>query len=57
MSQHLATLYRAGVIARRRDSTQIYYRIANEQAAAICRAVCTQIAFNLEEPAGQAEPA
>jgi ArsR family transcriptional regulator len=57
MSQHLATLYRAGVIARRRDSTQIYYRVANEQAAAICRAVCTQIAFNLEEPAGQAEPA
>jgi DNA-binding transcriptional ArsR family regulator len=57
MSQHLATLYRAGVLARRRDSTQIYYRIANDQAATICRAVCTQIALSLEEPSAQAEPA
>ena len=27
MSQHLATLYRAGVLGKRRDSTQIYYRL------------------------------
>jgi ArsR family transcriptional regulator len=45
MSQHLATLHRAGVLGRRRASTQIYYRIENTQAAVICRAVCTQIAF------------
>ncbi len=44
MSQHLATLYRAGVVTRRRDATQIYYRIGSEPAAALCRAVCTQIA-------------
>lgn len=44
MSQHLATLYRAGVLTRRRDATQIYYRIGSEPAAALCRAVCTQIA-------------
>jgi ArsR family transcriptional regulator len=44
MSQHLATLYRAGVLARRRDGAQIYYRIGNERAAAICRTVCTDIA-------------
>jgi ArsR family transcriptional regulator len=49
MSQHLATLYRAGVLGKRRDSTQIYYRIVNEQAASICRTVCTQIALGLEE--------
>lgn len=55
MSQHLATLYRAGVLGKRRDSTQIYYRIVNEQAASICRTVCTQIALGLEEqPAGTA---
>lgn len=47
MSQHLATLYRAGVLGKRRDSTQIYYRIANEQAASICRAVCTQVAMEM----------
>ncbi|WP_372526682.1 ArsR/SmtB family transcription factor [Piscinibacter sp.] len=44
MSQHLSTLYRAGVLARRRDGSQIYYRIGNERAASVCRAVCTDIA-------------
>jgi ArsR family transcriptional regulator len=52
MSQHLAALYRAGVLARRRDATQIYYRIASERAATLCRAVCTQIAVELD---GEAE--
>ena len=45
MSQHLATLYRAGVLTRRRDATQIYYRIGNQRAATLCRAVCMQIAL------------
>lgn len=48
MSQHLAALYRAGVLARRRDATQIYYRIASERAALLCRAVCRQIAAELD---------
>jgi ArsR family transcriptional regulator len=48
MSQHLATLYRAGVLARRRDATQIYYRIGSERAASLCRAVCTQIAVEID---------
>lgn len=48
MSQHLATLYRAGVLSRRRDATQIYYRIGSERAATLCRAVCMQIALEME---------
>ena len=48
MSQHLAALYRAGVLSRRRDSTQIYYRIGNERAATLCRSVCTQIAVEMD---------
>lgn len=48
MSQHLSTLYRAGVLGRRRDATQIYYRIGSERAATLCRAVCTQIAFEMD---------
>lgn len=51
MSQHLATLYRAGVLGKRRDATQIYYRIVNDQAASLCRAVCTQIALDLADEA------
>jgi DNA-binding transcriptional ArsR family regulator len=48
MSQHLSTLYRAGVLGRRRDSTQIYYRLQSERVATLCRAVCTQVAIELD---------
>ena len=51
MSQHLSSLYRAGVLSKRRDATQIYYRIGNERAAALCRAVCTQIAVEMDPQA------
>ena len=45
MSQHLNTLYKAGVLGKRRDGVQIYYRIVNERVVTLCRAVCTQIAI------------
>ena len=48
MSQHLSTLYRAGVLGKRRDATQIYYRIANQRAVTLCRAVCTQMALEMD---------
>ncbi|HJV59768.1 MAG TPA: metalloregulator ArsR/SmtB family transcription factor [Albitalea sp.] len=48
MSQHLATLYRAGILSRRREGTQIFYRIQSERAATLCRAVCTQIATEID---------
>lgn len=48
MSQHLATLYRAGVLGKRRDSTQIYYRLQSDRVASLCRAVCTQVAIELD---------
>lgn len=48
MSQHLSTLYRAGVLGRRRDSTQIYYRLQSERVATLCRAVCTQVAIEMD---------
>ncbi|MCW5667683.1 MAG: winged helix-turn-helix transcriptional regulator [Piscinibacter sp.] len=47
LSQHLATLYRAQILARRREGTQIYYRIANQKAVTLCRAVCTQMAMEM----------
>jgi len=49
MSQHLATLYRAGVLGRRREGTQIYYRLQSERVATLCRAVCTQVAMELDD--------
>ena len=56
MSQHLSTLYRAGVLAKRRDSTQIYYRLQSERVATLCRTVCTQVAIELDNGA-QVPPA
>lgn len=44
MSQHLNTLYKAGVLGKRRKGVQIYYHIANQDAGALCRAICAQVA-------------
>ncbi len=43
MSQHLNTLYKAGVLGKRREGVQILYRIIDDRVAALCRAVCTQV--------------
>ena len=48
MSQHLNTLYQAGVLGKRRNGVQIYYRIVNDRVATLCRAVCTQIAIEAD---------
>jgi DNA-binding transcriptional ArsR family regulator len=48
MSQHLNTLYQSGVIGRRREGVQIFYRIINDRVVTLCRAVCTQIAIESE---------
>ena len=48
MRQHLSTLYRAGVlagVARARRSTT---GSQSERVATLCRAVCTQVAIELE---------
>jgi DNA-binding transcriptional ArsR family regulator len=42
MSQHLNTLYLAGILDKRREGVQIYYRIVNNNIVNICRAVCHQ---------------
>jgi ArsR family transcriptional regulator len=43
MSQHLNTLFKAGVLAKRREGVQIYYRIDNAKIVSLCKAVCQQI--------------
>lgn len=52
MSQHLATLHRKGVLSRRRDGAQIYYKLQSERVAMLCRAVCTQVAIEMDNDAG-----
>ncbi len=43
MSQQLNVLYRAGVVDKRRDGAQMYYRIADETVVRVCKAVCAQV--------------
>lgn len=43
MSQQLNVLYRAGVLDKRREGAQMFYRIANETVVRVCRAVCAQV--------------
>ena len=43
MSQHLSTLYQSGVLGKRREGVQIYYRIIDDRIPALCRAVCANI--------------
>jgi ArsR family transcriptional regulator len=50
LSQHLNLLYRAGVLAKRKDGTQVIYRVQSEKAVTLCRTVCTQIAIEMDEP-------
>ncbi len=52
LSQHLAVLYRCGVLAKRKEGTQVIYRVQSEKAVTLCRSVCTQIAIALDEPEG-----
>jgi DNA-binding transcriptional ArsR family regulator len=49
LSQHLTVLYRAGVLAKRKEGTQVIYRVQSEKAVQLCRSVCTQVAIELEE--------
>ena len=41
-----------GVLGKRRDGTQIYYRLQSERVATLCREVCTQVAIELDSQAG-----
>jgi DNA-binding transcriptional ArsR family regulator len=50
LSQHLSMLYRHGVIAKRKEGTQVIYRVQSDKAVALCRSVCTQVAIELEDP-------
>ncbi|MBM3387364.1 MAG: helix-turn-helix transcriptional regulator [Betaproteobacteria bacterium] len=48
MSQHLGAMYRAGLLGKRRQGAQMYYRIVDESIVRVCRAVCTQVSIEEE---------
>jgi DNA-binding transcriptional ArsR family regulator len=60
VSKHLAVLVDAGMLARRKDGTHAYYRIADDGVFALCEQVCgslqTQLATLNALVAGAATP-
>lgn len=49
ISRHLNLMHRSGVLARRKDGNQVYYRAADAAMVDICRSVCNRIAAQLDE--------
>lgn len=43
VSQHLASLTRAGLVDSRREGTRVFYRIADPYVLRICDAVCDSL--------------
>jgi len=49
ISRHLNLMHRSGVLARRKEGNQVYYRAADPSMMEICRSVCKRIAARLDE--------
>ncbi len=49
VSRHLGFMYRSNVVARRKEGNQVFYRISDPVMVEICRAVCIQIAGQIDE--------
>ena len=49
VSRHLAMLFHAGVVGRRREGSLVHYRVVDPVFVDICRTVCVQIAGRIEE--------
>lgn len=54
MSQHLASLFRAGVVGKRREGVMIYYRITNERVVSLCRTMCQHLTEHSPERSARA---
>jgi DNA-binding transcriptional ArsR family regulator len=48
VSRHLGLLHRAGVLTRRREGAQVYYRVTDSAFTDICRSVCVRVASELD---------
>lgn len=58
VSRHLGLMYQAGLLARRRDGSQIFYRVADPVYVELCRTVSAQVAASHRHPpANQKEEA
>lgn len=47
VSRHLGLLLQAGLVARRKDGLNVFYRIADETIFRLCETVCTSLGAHL----------
>lgn len=52
VSRHLAQLHRAGMISRRQQGNQVYYRVSDTRVFRICRSLCDKIKAELDAQRG-----
>jgi DNA-binding transcriptional ArsR family regulator len=57
VSRHLGLMYQAGLLSRRREGTQIFYRVAEPLFLELCRSISAQVASRLPASDGQVETA
>ncbi|MEO5701625.1 MAG: metalloregulator ArsR/SmtB family transcription factor [Casimicrobiaceae bacterium] len=48
VSRHLALMHLAGVVARRRRGSAVFYKVSDPELISICRTVCVQIAGRID---------
>jgi len=49
VSRHLGLMYQAGLLSRRREGTQIFYRVADPMYVELCRSVTVQVAARMDD--------
>lgn len=47
VSRQINMLYRAKILARRKEGTQVFYRIEDQKTLAMCQGVCNEMAKRL----------
>ena len=48
VSRHLGLMYQAGMLSRRREGTQIFYKVADPMYVELCRSVSIQLISRTE---------
>lgn len=53
MSKHLNTLYQAGILGKRREGVQIYYRVIDQRVTDLCHTVCSRVSDSSKQGRGK----
>jgi DNA-binding transcriptional ArsR family regulator len=57
VSRHLGILYRAGIVARRREGTRVHYSLADYSACRLLEQALSSLSGQIEELADLVKPA